>query len=100
MENVLSGSTENTDEKRNNFVGPFDVAKENALRFIFGMQTLSTFRTISERVQFLEAMMELPLVKSGTTGDAKIVAKQYAKEMEELDTAIIIFCSLPEAPEA
>ena len=99
MENILSGSRDPNSEK-DSFTGPLDNAKEGALKFIFGMQTLSTFKTISDRIQLIEAMMQLPLVQSGSTKDADRALRQYSREMEELEAAIVVFCSLPDAPEA
>ena len=100
MDNVLSGSNESSGNERSDYSGPLDHAKENALKFIFGMQTLSTFKTISDRIELLEALMSLPILQSGSTEDALFAKKQYDREMEELETAIVVFCSLPDAPEA
>jgi len=100
MGNVLSGSDGSFESNENNFTGPLDNAKEGALKFIFGMQTLHTFKTISERIILLEALMSLPLIQSGSTKDSIATKQQYDREMQELETAIVVFCSLPDAPEA
>ena len=100
MDNVLSGSEDPERRRKNDFMGPLDDAKENALQFIFGMQTLTTFKTISDRIQLIEAMMNLPMMQSGSTEEALITRNQYIQEMKELETAIKIFCSMPSAPEA
>lgn len=97
MEDILSGSKE---DNQGRITGPLDDAKESALRFIFGMQTLSTFKTISDRIQLIEAMMELPLLQSGSTRQSVKAMEQYESEMRELETAIIVFCALPDAAEA
>ena len=99
MDNVLSGSGDLI-ETKDNLVGPLDAAKQDALKFIFGMQTLSTFKTISDRILLIEALMKLPLVQSSSKADVNLAMEQYAREMEELEAAIVIFCSLPDAPEA
>ena len=99
MDNVLSGSGVLI-KADDNPIGPLEAAKQDALKFIFGMQTLSTFKALSDRILLLEALMKLPLIQSGSTADAHIAMEQYSKEMEELEAAIIVFCSLPDAPEA
>ena len=81
-------------------MGPLDNAKEGAIKFIFGMQTLATFKAMSDRIQLIEAMMSLPIMQSGSTGEAEAAKAQYLQEMQELEAAIQIFCALPEAPEA
>ena len=99
MENVLSGSGD-PGRKKDDFMGPLDLAKEDALKFIFGLQTLTTFKTIADRIQLIEAMLNLPLVQSGSTKEAYMARNQYIQEMKELEIAIKIFCSMPSAPEA
>lgn len=100
MDNILSGSEDPERRRKNDFMGPLDYAKENALQFIFGIQTLTTFKAISDRVQLIEAMMNLPMMQSGSTEEVLITKKQYIQEMKELETAIEILCSLPSAAEA
>ena len=82
MENALSGSAERN--LKDDFSGPLDIAKEGALKFMFGMQQLSTFKAISERIQLIEALMNLPLLQSGSTTIGANAKEQYTKEMEEL----------------
>ena len=99
MEDILSGSV-NQPLSMNEKSGPLDQAKENALKFIFGMQQLSTFKTITERIELIESLKNLPLLQSGSFKNSEQVLQEYNKEIQELETAIIIFCSLPDTPEA
>ena len=99
MENVLSGSADQNDQK-DKLIGPFDAAREDALKFICGMQTFSTFQAIADRLALLDALTNMSLIKSGTCVEFEAVLNQHTAEIKEIESVIAVFCSLPDAPQA
>jgi hypothetical protein len=70
------------------------------MNFALGITTVSTFHNLANRIEVLEAIMKLPVVASGSTSMAYTTQQRYEQEMNEIETAIGIFCALPDAPEA
>tara|TARA_B100000683_G_C12480930_1_gene551385 strand:- start:13 stop:225 length:213 start_codon:yes stop_codon:yes gene_type:complete len=70
------------------------------MEFIQGMVTLQTMNEMAERIKTIDAMMNLPMIQSGSTFVALEKKLQYRQEMEEMEEAIKILCALTEVPEA
>ena len=66
------------------------------------MQTCTTFEILAQRIELLESIMALPLMSSSAPA-ARLVAItkiEYEQELNEIDEAIKVYCSLPGSPEA
>ena len=96
MDHPVTGSV----KERRGAIGPLDNAKVWAMEFIQGMVTLQTMNEMAERIGTIDAMMKLPMIQSGSTFTALEKRLQYRQEMEEMEEAIKILCSLTEVPEA
>lgn len=77
-------------------VGPFGRAAENAMRLASGITTCHTFQTLANRIEVLEAIMNLPIIASGSAS-AKMA---YQEELAEIENAINTYCKLGAPPEA
>jgi hypothetical protein len=79
---------------------PFDRAHGNALAFMVNMQTCATFETLAQRIELLEIVMSLPVMSSSAAQLIKMTRLGYEQELNEIDMAIKVYCSLPGVPEA
>ena len=81
-------------------LGPLDESKVWAMRFIQGIVTLNTMNEMSERIKMIEAMLDLPIIQSGSTMQAAQKKVEYTRELREIEEAIKLLCALTEVPEA
>ena len=94
---TLTGSVGSEDDRKKS---PFDQAQENALAFMVNMQTCATFDTLAQRIELLETVMSLPVMSSSAAKVITMTKIGYEQELQEIDTAIKIYCSLPGVPQA
>ncbi len=85
---------------RGDTLGPLDESKIWAMHFIQGMVTLNTMNDMADRIKMIEAMLELPLIQSGSTTAALRKRVEYTRELQEIEEAIKMLCALTEVPEA
>jgi len=64
------------------------------------MQTCATFESLAQRIELLETVMSLPVMSSSAAKIVTMTKIGYEQELQEIDTAIKVYCSLPGVPEA
>lgn len=94
---TLTGSVGSEEDQKKS---PFDRAHENALAFMVNMQTCATFESLAQRIELLETVMSLPVMSSSAAKIVTMTKIGYEQELQEIDTAIKVYCSLPGVPEA
>tara|TARA_B100000519_G_scaffold187220_1_gene183805 strand:+ start:221 stop:520 length:300 start_codon:yes stop_codon:yes gene_type:complete len=97
---LLSGSVGSLNERST----PFDIAKDNAAHFLVNMTSCAAYETLAQRINLINAMLVLPILSSsdeaGMSNLEKSTKKMYQSEMQEIETVIKIYCTLPGTPEA
>ena len=80
---------------------PFDRAQTNMMAFIVNMQTAASFEALASRIELLDSIMALPVMDmTSSSGMIQVTRESYKREMEEIEMAVKLFCTLPGAPEA
>jgi len=95
MKHPITGSRERREE-----IGPLERAKFNSLYFIQGMATLNTMDSLVKRLTVIEAMLQLQIVKSGSTYQGLDARLSYLQELKEIEDAISLLCQFTDVPEA
>jgi hypothetical protein len=80
---------------------PFDRAQTNMMAFIVNMQTAASFDALASRIELLDTIMALPVMDTTSSlGLIGTTRESYTKEMEEIEVAVKLFCTLPGTPQA
>ena len=92
---ILSGSAQ-----RKHQLNPFEQAQENVFTFAVNVQTCAMFEALVNRADMIRSVMALPIMTSSSNELTRSTMIMYKKEMEEIDSALRIYCSIQNIPEA